>query len=191
VDWDNDGIIDDVGVTGDITPTYPLGTTVVTVSITGTFPRILFDGATVNDKILTVEQWDNNPWTSMQSAFFNCDNLNITALDAPNLCGVTNLSSIFYNCAKINSSLDHWDVSTITTFSGAFQQTDLFNGDISSWDVSIAGSMALMFDDAQAFNQDINGWDVGMVSIFTGMFLNFKLEVDGSVFITADPSNGH
>ena len=55
IDW-GDGNID-TNVTGNITHMYTTPG-IQTVSITGTFPRIYFNGLAVDrDKILTIEQW--------------------------------------------------------------------------------------------------------------------------------------
>ena len=72
VDW-GDGN-SDTGVTGDIIHTY--GTVgIYTVSISGTFPRIYFEFDDDGPKILSIEQWGEIQWQSMNRAFFNCQNL--------------------------------------------------------------------------------------------------------------------
>ena len=70
IDW-GDGTTD-TNVAGDITHTYStLG--IQTVSITGSFPQIHFNGTAVDrDKILTIEQWGDIEWQNMYSAFFEC-----------------------------------------------------------------------------------------------------------------------
>ena len=67
VDWDNDGIFDTVGVTGDITHDFGVADT-FTIRIQGTFPRIFFNFTGDRKKILSVDQWGNIAWTSMASA---------------------------------------------------------------------------------------------------------------------------
>jgi hypothetical protein len=46
-------------------------------------------------RLIDVKQWGNVAWTSMSSAFYGCNNLNITATDKPNLASVTNMSGMF------------------------------------------------------------------------------------------------
>ena len=114
VDW-GDGNRDS-NVTGDITHTYASAGT-YTVTITGDFPRIYFSNVGDKEKILTVEQWGNIAWTSMDLAFRGCTNLNVTATDAPDLSTVTTMSDMFYGATSFNASIDHWDVSSVTSLS--------------------------------------------------------------------------
>src|SRR6056297_1081105 len=81
------------------------------VKITGDFPRIYINSEGDEDKILTIEQWGDIAWTSMNDAFRGANNLTYNATDAP-------------------------DLSAVTDMSGAFKGTDMFNGDIGNWDVS-------------------------------------------------------
>ena len=77
VDWENDGVFDTTGVTGDITHDYGIADT-FTVAIRGDFPRIQFNNIFTNtgdkDKILSIEQWGDISWTSMSRAFLGCTN---------------------------------------------------------------------------------------------------------------------
>ncbi len=147
VDW-GDGSTDSA-VVGDITHTYStMGT--FTVSITGDFPRIYFNFIGDKEKILSVEQWGGNVWTSMENAFSGTLNLVINATDAPDLSNVINMSNMF-----------HGDT--------------LFNQDISDWDVSNVNNMSGMFGAAISFNQDIGNWDVGNVTTMNNMFVDVTL----------------
>jgi hypothetical protein len=51
----------------------------------------MFGGAGDRLKLLDISQWGNIAWTSMANAFQGCSNLTISAVDAPNLSGVTNM----------------------------------------------------------------------------------------------------
>ncbi len=198
MEW-GDGNSDD-GVSGNITHSYTTPGT-YTVSITGDFPRIFFNQNTVNTsdakKILTVEQWGDNSWTSMESAFRGCSNLTIPATDSPNLSTVTDLSSMFFGASSFNQPIDHWDVSNVTTltsifagassfnqpldnwdvsrvrnFGSAFSNASAFNQNINQWDVSNSTSMGSMFSQATSFNQPLDSWDVSRVSNFNSVFSN-------------------
>lgn len=182
------------GQTGDATVTFPSPGT-YRVEITGDFPRIYFNNSGDREKILTVEQWGDNAWISMEHAFYGCTNMTVTATDAPDLSGVLNMQSMFSGASSLNQDIGSWDVSHVTNmrslFSGAtsfnqdiggwdvsnvtnmivmFTSASSFNGDISSWDVSNVASMRAMFHGAASFNQDIGGWDVGSVTDMAGMF---------------------
>ncbi|MEM9856095.1 MAG: BspA family leucine-rich repeat surface protein [Bacteroidota bacterium] len=167
VDW-GDGN-SDTGVSGDITHTYASAGT-YTISISGDFPRIYFNNEGDKDKLLTVEQWGDIEWSSMVDAFWGCLNMNVTASDAPNLLGVTDLNRMFGSCSSLMASLNHWDVSTITDMTNLFAEASVFNGDISSWDVSNVISMTNTFLLATEFNQDISAWDVSNVTSLRNTF---------------------
>ncbi|MEQ8302735.1 MAG: BspA family leucine-rich repeat surface protein [Cyclobacteriaceae bacterium] len=169
IDW-GDGTFD-TSVTGNITHTYPIAGT-YTVAITGVFPRIFFSGVGDRRKILTIEQWGTTAWTSMAAAFRGCTNLTITALDAPDLSGVTDMSSMFRGATVMNSNIDHWDVSTVTNMSLLFNDADAFNQPLNNWNVSNVTNMNSMFFGADVFNQDLNNWNVTSVITMVSMFRN-------------------
>jgi gliding motility-associated-like protein len=155
------------GQTGDYTITFPSPGT-YRVEISGAFPRIYFNAASFlpdkdSEKLLTVEQWGDIAWTSMQSAFSGCVNLQITASDAPNLSGVTDMYRMFYEATSFNSNINNWDVSNITVMSELFRDAESFDQPLANWDVSNVTDMSYMFFFARAFNQDISSWDVSNV----------------------------
>ncbi|MCF6359226.1 MAG: BspA family leucine-rich repeat surface protein [Cyclobacteriaceae bacterium] len=157
------------GQTGDYTVTFPsIGT--YRVEISGTFPRIYFNGGgffgddTDFEKMLTVEQWGNIAWSSMNNAFSGCTNLRINATDAPNLSTVTDLSYMFRECEVLDDNLNSWDVSTIITMTGVFYDAKLFNQPLNSWDVSSVTDMSDLFRGASTFNQPLNNWNVSNVT---------------------------
>jgi len=185
----------DTGVTGEITHTYASAGT-YTIAISGDFPRIYFNNSGDKDKLLTVEQWGYNEWTSMDRAFYGCSNLTMTATDLPELSLVSSMFRTFSNCSVFNGDLSQWDVSNVSNMFGTFANAPVFNQDIGNWDVSNVTTMRGMFDNALAFNQNINRWDVRKVSLFRDMFFeassfdsplnNWELEaatnIDGMFF---------
>ncbi|MCG8700076.1 MAG: DUF285 domain-containing protein, partial [Bacteroidales bacterium] len=169
VDWDNDGIFDTLGITGDYQHTYDsIGT--YTIRIKGTFPSMFFDNEGDKEKLISIDQWGAIQWQSMESSFKGCANLNITATDAPDLSKVTNMEECFQYCASLNASLNHWDVSTITNMFELFEDATSFNGNIGSWNVSSVKNMGDMFEGATSFNQNLNSWDVSSVERMSDMF---------------------
>ena len=169
VDWDNDGVFDTFGITGNYEHTFEsVGT--YTIQIRGTFPAIYFNDNDDKDKLISIDQWGTIQWQSMESSFKGCSNLNITALDAPDLSEVTTMEESFQYCTSLNASLNNWDVSNIIIMYELFEEATSFNGDISSWDVSSLIIMGDMFEGATAFNQDLSSWDVSSVELMSDVF---------------------
>ena len=174
----NAGIGD--GSSSSITSSYTItGLTngdIYQVEIDGLFPRIYFNNGGDKEKILTVEQWGSNPWTSMGAAFYGCSNLTIPASDAPDLSGVTNMSTMLRGTTSFNNDISSWDVSSVTNMSGLFRDASLFNQPLDTWFDKLGNVTVFnfMFLGATSFNQNLNSWiinttaDVSMSSMFEG-----------------------
>lgn len=180
VDW-GDGTIDS-GVSSSITHTYELPG-IYEISISGIFPQILM-GSTLsldNEKLLYVNQWGTNKWVSMEGAFRNCPNLDVIALDIPDLSLVKTTWTMFSNANSLigNSSFKDWDVSSVERMGAMFSGASKFNQDISSWHVSNVYEFNSMFYEASLFNQDISDWDVSSATDMTSMFgrTNFNQDI--------------
>jgi surface protein len=171
VDWDNNGTFEQTGITGNVTHNFGVAGT-YTIRIRGSFPRIYFNGGGDRLKILSVDQWGDIAWTSMNYAFSGCSNLTITASDAPDLSSVTDMSGMFRSASSFNQDISSWDVSNVTNMANMFEFASSFNQDISSWDVSSVTNMSVMFRSANSFNQDISSWDVSSVTNTAYMFLD-------------------
>ena len=169
VDWDNDGVFDELGVTGSVTHDF-LSAGNYIVQIRGNFPRVFFNNGGDKEKLLSVDEWGDGKWTSMEKAFYGCKNLEINASDSPDLSMATSMKQMFSGAASLNQNLNNWDVSTITNMNSLFSSTTIFNQDLSSWNVSNVVDMSAMFGGAKAFNQDISGWNVGNVTNMSGLF---------------------
>ncbi len=169
VNW-GDGTIT-TNETGNATHNYAMPG-IHTITISGTFPQIYFNNTGDKDKILTIEQWGDNPWISFQGAFWGCTKLNITnpAAGNPNLTNVTNMSSAFRGATLFNGDVSGWNVSNITNMNSMFSTNDVFNQDLSSWDVSKVTQMGYMFSNTKAFNGNISSWNVEQVLSFGSMF---------------------
>ena len=170
VDW-GDGSIE-TGFTADATHTYATAGN-YNISISGDFPRIYFNEGSERLKIIAVNQWGDQSWTSMARAFFGCGNLDVLATDAPDLSNVTDMSVIFSGCTSLigNSAFNSWDVSNVTKMSDLFKEASSFNQDISSWNVGNVTLMNGMFFAAESFNQNIGSWDVSLVQDMSAMFI--------------------
>jgi surface protein len=174
VDWDNDGVFDDFGLTGNTIHNYDMAGT-YTIRIRGNFPRIFFnydpsDPNSDGEKILNVEQWGSQIWTSFESAFRGCTNYNGTASDTPNLSNVTDMSLMFNYASSFNGDISGWNVESVIYMNGMFSNAYSFNHSIADWDVGNATDMASMFNSAYSFNQNIGSWNVENVTNMTSMF---------------------
>jgi surface protein len=117
-------------------------------------------------KILEVSQWGNIQWISMEWAFSECTNLNVTATDIPDLSSVTNMAAMFNNCTSLvgNSTFNLWDTSSITNMSHLFASAGNFNQPIGNWNVSNVTNMDWMFHYLPKFNQPIGNWNTAKVT---------------------------
>jgi hypothetical protein len=152
------------------TITFPsIGTYIVRVDPT-TFNKIRFNNVGDRLKLLTITQWGDVAWGSLNEAFSGCSNMDVTATDYPNLGGRTD--GMFLNCSTLvgTSAFADWDTSASTIMTIMFSGAVLFNQDISGWDTSNSTSFSRMFFGASAFNQNISGWDVSKSTNFFSMF---------------------
>ena len=65
--------------------------------------------------------------------FADCVNLECSALDAPDLTAVTNMSNMFCYASSFNGDLSAWNTSACTDMNGMFPSASSFNGDLSGW----------------------------------------------------------
>ena len=101
------------GNTGNTTITFPASGT-YDIEITGDFPRIFFDGTGDRLKITNISKWGVGVWDSFYRAFYNCNNMTITATDVPNVSAVTSFYFGFRGTA-ISGAIDlsSWDLSSV------------------------------------------------------------------------------
>ncbi len=200
VDWDNDGAADESGLTGSVTHDFGSAGTYTIRIIATSVDRmnINFNNGGDRLKILDISQWGDIRWTTFTSAYYGCENLDISASDAPELTNFnSSMNNAFRDCSSLTGGLSNWPVTSISTMVGTFQgctqysedlsgwvTTNLrfmqdtfrgsaFNGDITSWDVSFVESFWGAFQSNTAFNQDISGWTIrasGKLMNFINMF---------------------
>ncbi|MDH7911339.1 BspA family leucine-rich repeat surface protein [Winogradskyella sp. SYSU M77433] len=172
VDWNNDGVFDDLGVTDEISHSYSVPGT-YTVRIRGQFPSIIINNDTdVEEKIISVEQWGNIQWGSMLAAFKGAKNLTINATDTPDLSNVDTMYAMFEGAISFNQNINSWDVSTIEKMQFVFHNATSFNQPLDNWNVGNVDNMQEMFSGATSFNQNIDSWDVGNVANMKEMFFD-------------------
>ena len=119
--------------------------------------------------ILDISSWGQVKLGNDQAYFFRCSNLQVSAADAPDLSGTTDLFAMFREATSFNSNINHWDMSGVSNMQDMFYKATNFNQPLDQWDVSNVTSFATMFT-SSAFNQDISGWDVSNANIMQNMF---------------------
>ncbi len=174
VDWNNDGVFDEFGITGDVSHDFGVPGS-YTIRIQGNFPRIYFNGTGDKEKIVDIVQWGSGAWASMNNAFSGAVNLTASASDVPDLSGVTDMSRMFSVAMAFNGDVSGWDTSSVTDMSMLFQSATSFNQDLSSWDTRSVRTMEAMFVNAASFNQDLSSWDTSSVTNMSGMFSSARV----------------
>ncbi len=156
-------------------------------------PENLASVVIFNDpRIIDVAQWGRAEWRSMQNAFLQCPNLNVTATDMPDLSRVTNMRTMFADCSSLTgpANIGSWNTSNVTNMIQLFSGATRFNQDISNWDTRNVTTMAYMFREARAFNQNIGNWDTSNVTDMEAMFENASVfNQDISNWNTANVTN--
>ena len=149
VDW-GDGT-NNLGVTDGITHVYSMPGD-YQVSILGDFPALdlAVGGGAVNaEKLISMDQWGNQKWKTLDFMFQDAKNMVYNATDVPNLNNVTSAIGTFYNCELFNGAIGNWDVSKITNMGSMFGGT-IFNG-------------------TKSFDQDLGNWDIDQVTNMSNM----------------------
>ena len=175
IDWENDGTYDKTDVTGAISHMYPTAGD-HQIAIRYDFPAIYINNSGDKDKLISIDQWGDIEWQSMEAAFYGASKMVHFAIDTPNLTQVTVMSNMFREVSNFNGSIGHWDVSNMTSFLNTFRGTN-FNQDISGWDVSNVVNMAGMFREASAFDQDISYWDISKVTDMVAMLFQSNMSI--------------
>jgi surface protein len=192
VDWGDDTI--NVITTWNQAETTHTYTTsgIYTIKITGECIGWSFSNTGDRLKILEISNFGPIKFTNNSNinlgVFHGCLNLNIIAVDIPDLSLVTEFTSFFRNCRNLvfNDSINNWNISGATLTNYMFTNTNLFNQPLNNWDVSNVTNMSFMFGvvaDAasSAFNQNIGNWDVSNVTNMEAMFGKITTAGSGNV----------
>ena len=171
VDWDNDGAFDEFGLTGSITHDYGV-TGTYKIRIRGVFDSIRFNNGGDKNKILSIDQWGTNSWTSMNAAFRGAANLQVPATDTPDFSAVTNMRQMFASAGAANPDTSGWDTSAVTTMQLMFYGADSANPDTSSWNTGEVTNMEWMFTHSDSANPDTSRWDTSAVTDMSLMFFD-------------------
>jgi len=133
----------------------------VTPKETNGFSRIEFNTTGDRLKILKIKQWGNIVWSSFETAFRGCENLEVTANDIPNLSNVTSTRLMFFQCVLFNTNISAWNVSNIINMDSMLRDT-AFNQNIGGWNVSNVTNMTRILRDTNLSTANLdaiyNGW---------------------------------
>ena len=175
IDCNNDGIFEN-NIQGNYTCTYDTPG-IYKVRILGTFPAIYFNKCSNEacdnsdaEKLLSIENWGNQQWKTMASAFRGCSNLVINASDVPDLSQATNMSYMFDGASSFNNDISNWNVSKITNMVGVFDNASSFNQDLSAWDMKNVTIIQWMFYNASNFNGELNWANTSKIENMNGAF---------------------
>ena len=141
-----------------------------TVTISGTFPAIVFNNTGDKDKISSISNLGNVGWTSFENAFYGCSNLGSVSGGVTD--HVTSLQNMFRAATNATPDTSDWDTSSVTNMSGTFMNADSSNPTVTNWDTSSVTDMSLMFRGADIATPTTTGWNVSSVTDMTGMFRN-------------------
>ena len=181
VDW-GDG-------TSDIITSYNQGAVQHNYSSPGTYTIIIegqiqgfrFNNDRDRNKIVDISQWGNLNLGNLGSYFYGAENLDISAIDAPNLTGTTDFRNIFNGANSLtNPDFSKWKTGNVTTLLLGFAGATNFNGNISTWNMSNVIDLTLTFSSASSFDQDLNNWDVSSVENMLSTFF-FASNFNGNI----------
>jgi surface protein len=126
------------------------------------------------ERLVDVRQWGTAKWSTMESAFFGCSNVQVSATDVPNLRGVSDLIALFALCETLNgpTNIGTWNTSNVTRMNLMFSLASSFNQPLGNWDTGNVTNMSSMFYGARKFNQPIDNWNTSSVKDMSIMFGN-------------------
>lgn len=173
IDWNDDGVFDTTFVNQTVTHNYSSSGN-HTIRIRGLYSNLYLGRvpgfASNRLRIVSVDQWGDNAWFTMESMFEDCENLVNLPLDTPNLSQVQSMAWMFRGCTNLNGVMNHWDVSNVQRLDRTFEACSNFNQMIGNWDVSSVRSLDNTFWRASSFNQNLSSWNVSNVLSFRYTF---------------------
>jgi surface protein len=171
VDW-GDGNVEKITSSFSVIHTY-LTPGVYNVTIEGISGGFGFSTISLDDryKLLDIVQWGDIFLGDGGYHFEDATNLQISAIDAPNLSGMTNLDYMFAGTTRFNSDINHWDVSTITSMRNMFADATNFNQPLNNWDMIGVTNINSMFAGATSFNRPLSDWNTSTIINMDQTFL--------------------
>ena len=188
VDW-GDGDSDHIVLTNYSSAVHTYASTgEYTLIISGTLIGWRFNDNGDKLKLLDIIQWGTMGFGNSDSYFNGCINLDLTAIDSPDLTGTTSMHQAFRGCINLGDfgNINNWDTSSVTDMSFMFSVSkiespigdpeDWFYGEstfdfsINNWNTSFVTNMRGMFSGAAVFNQSLGTWNTSSVTDMGWMF---------------------
>ena len=167
VDW-GDGTQDTITAFNDplLVHTYAdLG--VHEIQITGSFPRIYFNNVGDKLKVLSVLNWGDTGFTSLNNMFWGCSNLVSATSFSANTTGVTSTTRAFRDCTALTTvDVSGFDTSNAGIVQGMFRGcTSLTTVDVSGFDATKFSIIQSMFQDCPlSTGLDVSSWQIPLVT---------------------------
>ena len=150
-----------------------------TISITGTFPGLSFDGTYDKLKAIKHKNWGSIKWKALNVMYRDCTNLTIDCEDYPDLSECTNIAGTFLFCPHVNGDMDYWRVETITNPTYFVGFCDAFNGSMKGWRLILANSLEGFFYSNFVRNKNINSWQLSL-NLLNMKFVFFENKLDNN-----------
>jgi len=127
-------------VNTDLTFTFPGGAGNYTIKFGGannTLPHIVFNNMDDVLKVLEISNYGNIVWASWSNSWNGCNNLLLTAPDAPNVASANRFSGAFQDTAIPAFSFNGWDCSAAARIDGMLRDcTELITVDMTGGDLT-------------------------------------------------------
>ena len=72
-------------------------------------------------------------WTTLESLFESCNQLNDENITKWNTSNITSMKSLFFGCSAFNQRITPWDVAHVTNIDNMFASCSTFNQDLRMW----------------------------------------------------------
>ena len=117
IDWDNDGMFEDTGVSGNQPHTF--ATAGVKIIRFRSLNDIYINNQADREKYSSIEQWGTAVWNAeMDSAFQGARNLTMNSnAGIPDMSMVTNMGGMFYQATFFNGEIGGWNTAQVTDMS--------------------------------------------------------------------------
>lgn len=123
------------------------------IKIRGVFPSIYFANAGDRLKLMSIDNWGNTAWKSVNAGFSGCENMVGTFTDVPNLTAVTSIKQMFLLNKKFNSAIVNWNIPNVTSTNSFLSGCSIFNSQVTFINADKVADASAMLGTMPAYNQ--------------------------------------